>query len=295
MKTPLQYLRHLARSLFPGAAPAVWSMREALLDLNRAAIKADIRARHPQALVLHGHKAYSQCDEDGIIARIFELIGARSRVFVEAGCGDGIENNTHHLLIQGWRGAWIDGSARNIDSICAQLDYRPNPILSVTQAFITAENVNDVVAAALRPIGVDAVPAEIDFLSLDIDGNELHVWNALQALRPRVLCVEYNARFAPPTEVSIGYAPQHQYAGDDYQGASLQSLVKAAEPRGYRLVACNISGVNAFFVRETDLPRHDWPAISEIYMPPRYYLNVARPAFPGSLKFARDRLREAAR
>lgn len=295
MRKLLGSLRAMARNLFPGAGPTVWAMREALLDLDRASIKAEIRARLPDALVLQGYKVYSQCDEDGILAALFSRIGAKSRLFVEAGCGDGIENNTHYLLLQGWRGAWLDGDAANVERIRGAIDYVPNRTLSVEQAFLTAENIDAVLQSALRGLGVDTFPAEIDLLSLDVDGNELHLLSALKAVRPRVLCIEYNARFPPPVEIVIPYTAQHRYAGDDYQGASLQALVNALAPLGYRLVACNLSGVNAFFVREAELPRGEWPSPAELYLPPRYYLNVARPAFPGSLKFLRDRLRPAAR
>ena len=49
----------------------------------------------------YGFKVYSQCDEDGIIQEIFKRIGEESRTFVEFGVGDGLENNTVKLLLEG--------------------------------------------------------------------------------------------------------------------------------------------------------------------------------------------------
>jgi hypothetical protein len=287
-------LRKLAHGVFPDNAVTLWAIKEAMLDMDVAEIKASVAQRDPEALLLSGYKVYSQADEDGIIARIFEIIGQKNRLFVEIGCGNGLENNSHNLLINGWRGVWIDGDADNVSYIQSELAYKRNPVLSVRQAFVNRENVNDIVSAGLDDIGIAQLPAEVDLLSIDIDGNELHVWQALGVVRPRVICMEYNGRFRPPAEIVIQYKGEHAYRGDDYQGASLQFLNNALRAGGYRLVACNISGVNAFFVRTTEswpLPERD---ISAIYMPPRHYLTFLQPGLPASMKFARDRLAKSA-
>jgi hypothetical protein len=76
---------------------------------------ADLRQRYSgdKRLEPAGYKVYSQGDEDGIIAEIFRRIGAGDRRFVEFGCGDGLENNTASLLLQGWSGLWIDSLESN--------------------------------------------------------------------------------------------------------------------------------------------------------------------------------------
>ncbi len=265
-------------------------VREILLNIEIQLIKDAIRRCDPEAFILHGHKVYSQCDEDGIIEGIFKKIGEKTKIFVEAGCGNGLENNTHYLLLKGWRGAWIDGDAENVAFIRSQLEYRPNRVLSVSQDFITAENVNAVFQQGLRNIGVSNFPSEIDLLALDIDGNDLYVLRALEVVKPRVVCVEYNAKFPPPTEIAIEYQPGHKYAEDDYQGASLQSLVNLLEPRGYRLVACSISGVNAFFVRSSDISAVPVDDVCSLYQPPRHRFTTSKPGLTPSLKFARDRI-----
>ena len=267
--------------------------RESVLDIEISLIKDEIHRRDPNAFALCGYKVYSQCDEDGIIAHIFKKIGEKTKVFVEAGCGNGLENNTHYLLLQGWRGVWIDGNAKNIAFIRSQLDYQRNNVLAVSKGFITAENVNTVIKGELQHLGVDKFPAEIDLLALDIDGNDLYVVKALQVARPRVICIEYNAKFPPPMEISIEYRADHEYAGDDYQGASLQSIVNVLEPKGYRLVACSISGVNAFFVRVSELPAIVLGDVRSLYQPPRHHLTTSRPGLTASLKFARDRISRA--
>jgi hypothetical protein len=289
----LERLWHIVRVVFLSRGETLRCIREAALDTNAASIKAEIAARLPQALVLHGYKVYSQCDEDGIIARLFELLGEGNRLFVEIGCGNGRENNTHNLLVRGWRGVWVDGDDGNVARIRRDLNYTPNEVLSVLQAFVDARNVNGIVQRGLEQIGVKQFPAEVDFCSIDIDGNELFVWQALNVIRPRVLCIEYNARFPPPMEVAIEYRAGHRYAGDDYQGASLQSLANVLHPAGYCLAACNISGVNAFFVRAGTLPSLEPIDLKQIYMPPRHYMVAAQPGLRASLKYVRDRIAKA--
>ena len=90
----------------------------------------------------------------------------------------------------------------------------------------------------------------IDLLSLDIDGNELYVLNKLKTIRPRVIVVEYNAKFPPPIRKCIKYDPKFIWKYDDYFGTSLQLLADNLKNFGYVLVGCNILGVNAFFIKK---------------------------------------------
>jgi hypothetical protein len=68
------------------------------------------------------------------------------------------------------------------------------------------------------------------------------------------------------------YDPAHNWDGSDHFGASLQSLVDELARHGYRLVACNLTGANAFFVhgrhgaRFDDVPRD----IAQLFMPAEY-------------------------
>jgi hypothetical protein len=242
------------------------------------ALLEDIRRRTPDNPCLAGAKLYSQCDEDGIIAEIFRRIGGGTGgAFLEIGCGNGIENNTHALLLAGWRGTWVDGDPKNIERIRANLPQ--SAALAVVQQLVDTQNV------AQLPL------KDLDFLSLDIDGNDLHVLRAiLETARPRVICVEYNAKFPPPQVISVAYNPGHAWAGDDYHGASLQAFVDAAT--GYRLVACNVAGTNAFFVREDCVKKKFKPyTAAELYQPPRFNLVWQIAGHPPSFKFLANALR----
>lgn len=190
-------------------------------------------------LVKHGAKFYSQNDEDGILLEICRRIGLEDGVFVELGIGNGLENNSLILLMHGWRGVWLGG-----EELAFEI---PNDGPLVHQrAWITRENCRELVEHGLGALGA----ARLDMLSVDIDGNDLYVLDEILkgGAAPAVVVVEYNGKFPPPVRWTIAYDPQHVWDMTDYQGASLQSLADMLEPHGYRLVACNVTGANAFFV-----------------------------------------------
>ncbi len=214
-----------------------------------------------------GYKVYSQNDEDGIIQEIFRRIGTTNRFFVEFGVQDGLECNTHFLLLQGWRGVFMDGSEEYVKQI--QQNFA-NPIkegrLKVLHAFITKENINEL----MQENGAAAID-EIDLLSIDIDGNDYHIFEALTYIHPRVVIIEYNAKFPPPSLWIMPYEKEYVWDGSDKQGASLQALVNLLNQKGYALVATNLNGVNAFFVRKDLVDSHTFVLQSptELYNPMR--------------------------
>lgn len=201
------------------------------------------RMSDSRALENFGYKVYSQNDEDGIIHEIFNRIGTTSKEFIEFGVQNGLESNCHFLLHQGWKGLWIEGSK----SYCQEIKYRFKPVitkkrLKIVNAFITKDNIEDIIeknAYSLSP----------DLLSIDIDGNDWYVWKSIKKCNPRVVCIEYNGKFPPYIDWKQSYNPRHIWNLSDWYGASLRTITKLGNEKGYRLVATNLRGVNAFFVR----------------------------------------------
>lgn len=201
-------------------------------------------AADPRTLTAYGFTAYSQADEDGILAEIYKRIGTTDRRFIEFGAGDGLENNSTYLLLTGWTGLWMDGSPENIATIRKWFgDYLSDDRLKVNQCFITRENLNDLISAS-------GISGEIDFLSIDIDGNDYWMWEALKAVNPRVVAIEYNATFRPPNRIVQEYNPTHVWNSDNYFGASLSALEALGDKLGYVLAGCSWAGTNAFFIRK---------------------------------------------
>jgi len=194
-----------------------------------------------------GASFFSQNGEDGIILEIARRLDLTIESFLEIGAGDGRENNSIHLLLGGASGVWIEAdedSIRHIETL-HESALRVGR-LKVVKARVTAETVDQVLRDA-------AVPRQVDFLSLDIDGNDYWVWRALSAVSAGILCLEYNAAYGPSISWVKNYDPEFIWPGKNiYYGASLKALEKLSLEKGYTLVACDYSGVNAFFVR-TDL------------------------------------------
>jgi hypothetical protein len=230
----------------------------------------DLRDRYSgdKRLEPAGYKVFSQGDEDGVIAEIFRRIGTTDRRFVEFGCGDGLENNTAYLLFQGWSGLWLDAMESNERILRWRWkDEIAQGKLKFQRTTVTASNIDSLLAAG-------GMSGSIDLLSLDIDSNDYHVWKAITAIQPRVVCIEYNAKFRPPVEWVMPRDDAYVWNGTDRMGASLSAMTKLGSEKGYALVGCDIIGGNAFFVRE-DLAKGHFaePFTAENhYQPPRYYL-----------------------
>lgn len=224
----------------------------------------------PKRLVRYGYKVFSQNDEDGILAEIFRRIGATNRSFVEFGVEAGSECNTVRLLVEGWHGLWIEANPASVrqirENFAAALAART---LALVDGMVTAENIDALIERG-------GITGEIDLLAIDIDYNDYWVWNALRAIDPRVVVIEYNATLRPPMSVVVPYRPDATWDGSNFYGASLEALVRLGSRKGYRLVGCSLAGVNAFFVR-ADLCGDLFlePATAEEhYEPPRHYLHL---------------------
>ncbi len=253
-------------------------------------VKDEIAAKFPDSIALCGYKVYSQTDEDGIIEEIFKRIPNNKRC-LEIGIQTGIECNTLFLLLNGWKGTWVEGSNKFCKKITRDLhgaNFKNK--LSVVNAFIDKENIIEIFNQSNNFFG----STEIDFFSLDIDGNDYYIMEQLlqHAFLPKVICVEYNAKFHPPLKFKIKYNRTIVWDGTDYQGCSLQSYVDLFAAFNYTLICCNITGTNAFFVRNEFASSFRNYTTAELYQPNRYYLSPIRLAHKPSLHYLRDILEE---
>jgi hypothetical protein len=217
-----------------------------------------------------GNKVYSQNDEDGITFEIARRLGISRGTFLELGVGNGTENNTLALLAAGWRGCWLGGEDLSFGTDVPEGSAKK---LGFRKAWLTPQNC--AVHAKEEMAGMQI--SSVDLLSVDLDGNDVRVTEQLleAGISPRILVIEYNAKFPPPIEFSIDVDDSHQWSGDDYMGASLQFIVNRLSARGYRLVCCSLSGCNAFFVKQEDMEKFsDTPTdIRDIFQPARYHFS----------------------
>lgn len=227
----------------------------------------EFRRSHPNPLARFGQKCFSQGDEDGITLEALRRMWlAADGTYAEIGVGDGTENNSLILAALGWKGFWIGAEP-------LAFDYRPGARFRFYRDWVTRENLLGLVRGGMSDLAAGA----LDFVSIDVDGNDYYLAEALleAAIHPKLFVIEYNAKFPPPVRFRIAYDPAHTWKGDDYTGASLQSLAELFQRHGYRLVCCNPqTGANAFFVRGDCAGAFaDVPAdIAQIYVAPRYRL-----------------------
>lgn len=232
-----------------------------------ATLLSDVRFDDPRRLEKFGFSAGSQNEEDGILVEIFNRVGHGERRFFEFGVGSGMQNCTIYFLLGGWRGGWVEVNAAKHDFIRRHFAFHiASGSLTVTDRPVTPDNV-DAIAEML------GVATDLDLMSIDIDGNDFFVFQEMK-LKPRVLVVEYNGLFPPPHRIVQAYDPNYSYSAESYTGCSLQSLTDLATRKGYRLVGTNLSGLNAFFVREDIYSERLFPAsdVGSLYNPPRHQL-----------------------
>jgi hypothetical protein len=183
---------------------------------------------------------HSQNGEDGILWYVFSLIGTTKKECVEICAGDGTQCNCANLIINhGWTGLLFDGDARSISA--GQVFYRSHPDTftyppKLVHAWVTAENVNDLISA-------NGFRGEVDLLSLDIDGVDYWVWKAIDAVAPRVVIAEVQAIWGCQTSVTVPYSPDFKaefvQGFGVYSGASLPALVKLGKEKAIASSAVN--------------------------------------------------------
>lgn len=189
-------------------------------------------------LLRHRDNVTSQCGEDGIIAKAFEVIGQHGKVCVEFGAWDGMQfSNTFALIKQrGWSGYLIEANTDKFKAL--QETYRGNPNARLINRFVKldkGEGTIDEILAEHR------CPVEIDLLSIDIDGNDYHVWESMQEPSAKVVVIEFN----PTVPNDVFFVQDRSFEVN--QGCSLLSLTLLAREKGYELVCA--TEWNAIFVR----------------------------------------------
>jgi len=194
-----------------------------------------------------GFREYSQFEEDGILLFVFSLVSPINRTCVEICAGNGRECNTANLIINhGWWGHLFDGDDHNVTSAREFFSGHKDTFLyppRFTKVWITAENVNEVIAES-------GATGPIDLLSLDIDGMDYWIWKAITVIEPQVVVCETHNPIPPDRSLTVPYDPTFVCRSDNYRGASLAAMHKLGREKGYRLVGTHRFGFNAFFMKD---------------------------------------------
>ena len=219
--------------------PAVQAVLRELYGVDR-------ELPYPESLIARRFRLASQNEEDGVTFALLKEAGAATRTFVEIGSGLSGGNSAFLAREWGWRGLMVDGGGKRR----MQQVGRRFPGVTAVNAWVTRDNIDELVRT-------HGFAGEVDLFSLDLDGNDYWIWEAMRACSPRIVVVEYNSMFGPDRAVTIPYDAQFDRRRHHkmYYGASLAAWTRLAAAKGFRLVAVEPSGINAFFLRNDLAPQ----------------------------------------
>lgn len=206
-----------------------------------------------EKLLSHRKTFFSKKGEDGLLAFILSKIPDKTGWCVEFGAWDGkSESNTYYFISeQNYHGVMIEAdpfkynllreNVKMYGTICVNAFVRPE-----------GENKLDNILS-LTPI-----PKQFDLLSIDIDGDDYHVWQSLDKYQPKVVIIEINIRNKPGVKRinkqgsqimrgNTGTSVSSMWGITGYTGTSISSMTELAISKQYSLVA-NVH-CNAIFVR----------------------------------------------
>jgi hypothetical protein len=234
LSKPVKYLKQLR------------SLHRLNFAMARAAATAQLRELDPTRPSSWEFSGFSQHGEDGIIDYLIRRVHNPRGYFIEIGASNGLENNSTWLALgRSFSGLMIDGNPQDL-AWCEYILRPMNYGLTFHHMFITRENIPNVSELARH--------TNPDLFSLDIDGNDYHVAEALMTagFKPRIWVVEYNSAFGPTNSITIPYRAdfqiEQQYGRDLYGGCSLQAWMSLMNRNHYHFVTVDLSGTNAFFV-----------------------------------------------
>jgi hypothetical protein len=197
-----------------------------------------------------GFRKYSQNSEDGILLFLFAVLGTTNKTVVEICASDGIQCNAANLIINhGWRALLFDGDAGAVEKGRKFYASHPDtftlpPVFE--HAWITRDNVNQLISA-------HGIKGDIDLLSIDMDGVDYWIWDAIDCISPRVVVAEVQCIWGTGKSVTVPYDAHFKTTFVNgfgvYSGASINAFVKLGKSKNYRLVGFERYGFNAFFIR----------------------------------------------
>jgi hypothetical protein len=204
----------------------------------------DRRVQHSTYLSKFKRNVYSQAGEDGIVDEIFRIMGTKNKWCVEFGAWDGIYlSNTCNLIRnQGWSAVHIEGDPKKCDEI--RSNYPDNdkvvPLCRMVGFTAGADTIDDLLKTT-------DIPKDFDFISIDVDGVDWHIWSSIVVYRPRLVVIEFN----PTVPNDVVFIQDRDMAINE--GCSLAALIELGKSKKYELVA--LTNGNAFFVVEEEFEK----------------------------------------
>jgi hypothetical protein len=189
---------------------------------------------------------FSQNGEDGIIRRIFELIGTETKSCCEFGAWDGVHlSNTRQLLLEGWSGLLIESDSKRFHQLRA--NYASSPEVKCAN-----QRINNAADLELA-LSSHGFVFPLDLLVVDIDGLDYYILKELR-IRPRLICIEVNSGHSPRCSTL------YPWETAEIVGQPLPAYCSVAQELGYKLIAFN---ANAFLLR-SDVTHPSLPELDPV-------------------------------
>jgi hypothetical protein len=182
-----------------------------------------VREEPPIDLQAFEARIYSESGEDGILAKLFALLGVERGFFVEFGAWDGRRlSNTRLLRERGWRGILIEADADKFAEL--ERNVAGEPVTPVhARVGLEGEDRLDAILARAE------CPDAFELLSIDVDSDDLAIWMAVEQYRPACVVIEFNVTI--PFDIDFINPPGKAW------GNSAKSILGVAEAKGYVLAA----------------------------------------------------------
>jgi hypothetical protein len=185
---------------------------------------------------------FSECGEDGIIEEVFNRLKKAKIVLDKKCCEFGAWNgmhssNTYNLIKnQNYGAILIEGDKKKFKELS---DNIPDKKIIKINKFVEFSGKNKLD----NILKENNFNKNFDFLSIDIDGNDYHIFEGLSYHQPKLICIEFNPSI--PNEVIFIQRKDVTIN----QGSSAFALMKLAKKKLYSPITA--TDLNLFFIKNS--------------------------------------------
>ena len=178
--------------------------------------------------------------ENGMIAKVFDVLGVNKGYALEIGANNGINrSNVNPLIKEGWTVLYVEGYEDNYNNLLSNMNQYDNVICE--HKFVSLEKGNNLDEVLKK----NNFPIDFDLFSLDIDGNDYHIWKSMK-YKPKLVVIEYNRDLCE--SVVMNYDKDFEYEHKKLWGSSALAITKLAKYKGYDLIG--IRKDTLFYIRK---------------------------------------------
>ncbi|HHP7240172.1 MAG TPA: hypothetical protein ACFCUD_00780 [Cyclobacteriaceae bacterium] len=202
--------------------------------------------------------------DEGLTEYIFTIIPAKKKFCIEFGAKSFEFLHSRSLILNhDFQALLIEADPDGVKNLREKLSGYSK--VAIVEDFVDRDNIEQIFKN-------NAVPQNPDLLIIDIDGNDYHLWEAIKQYHPTFVVIEYNPSYPPKQKFTIDYRSNFVWKGDDYYGASIQSLVDLANRKGYELLHVKMGGDSLYFVKDDEFKKFgiDCNDVNYMYQPPQY-------------------------